>query len=98
MASRIVNKIFENEDVMVLDINTNSFVLLKCGCTLPLHTLMLVMGAQVKQGWDCVCPLHNVSHEFTDDVFMKEYSVLFLEHSQSGEEGPLVTTLPPPAL
>ena len=98
MGSRIITKTFENEDVIVLDINVNSFMNLKCGCIIPLHTLMLVMGAQVKRGEHCVCPLHHTDHDFTDDVLMKEYAVIFLEHSQSGIEGPLVTSLPPPSL
>ena len=98
MGSRIITKTFEDEDVIVLNINVNSFMYLKCGCIIPLHTLMLVMGAQVKQGEHCVCPLHKTDHDFTHDVLMKEYAVIFLEHSQSGIEEPLVTTLPPPSL
>ena len=97
MGSKIITKTFEDEDVIVLDINVNSFMYLKCGCIIPLHTLMLVMGAQVKQGEHCICPLHKTDHDFTDDVLMKEYAVIFLEHSQSGVDGPLVTTLPPPS-
>ena len=97
MGSRIITKTFENEDVIVLNVNVNSFMYLKCGCIIPLHTLMLVMGAQVMQGMDCVCPLHKTDHDFTDDALMKEYAVIFLEHSQSGMDEPLVTTLPPPS-
>ena len=98
MSSSMISKVFENEDVVVLNVNVNSFVTLKCGCTIPLHTLMLVMGHQMEKGLNCVCPLHNADHEFTDDDIMKSYSVLFLEHALSGIEGSLVTTFPPPSL
>lgn len=98
MNSPIISKAFENEDVVVMNVNVNSFVKLKCGCTIPLHTLLVVMGHQMEEKVDCVCPLHKTEHEFTDDIIMKRYATLFFEHALSGIEGSLVTTFPPPSL
>ena len=91
----MIRTLYEDEDVSVIDINMNSIMKLKCGCTVLLQHLMIVMGRQVKHQENVQCPHHLIEHDFSDNVIMKAYSLQYYEQCLSESDEPLITVYPP---
>ena len=88
------DKVFENEDVVIFNVDLNTIMTLQCGCNIHLHALMLFIGIQVKNGEEVMCPKHKTAHDFSDDATMKHYAETYLDHVLS-ESDLLFMSFPP---
>ena len=84
------------EDMEFVTITKLSTIMkLKCGCNISLHKLMAVMGKQVKDGEEVLCPFHQKKHDFSDNNIMKHSAVAYLEHCLEGRKDDFITFFPP---
>ena len=80
--------------VLKLSININSIMKINCGCCVPLHTLMFIMGRQIVEGWTVICPIHWTVHNYAQDDLMRHWACRYYEHCLAGSNEPMTLLLP----
>ena len=54
-------------------------ILLSCGCRVMLSKLMFLVGLQVIQGKEVLCPVHHCKHDLSNSDYFQAKSVLFIK-------------------